>query len=622
MAREEKVILEFDIDEKESIETIDSLTAANKRLREERKKVNLQSEEGQKQIAKINAQLDVNNDKIKANVSALEKQKINVGNYRSALDGVSPALGQLGQGLETGASGFKAMTLQALAFIATPIGAVLAALVAVFVLLKTALTANDELMDKFENVTNAVGVVVQVVISRVAKLGEALIALSQGNFSEAIDLTAKAFSGLGDEIENAVRQQQLFLDASRNLEDSMRALNIQTARQENVIKSLVVAAKNRNLTFDQQEDLLVRALNLEKDLVDTRQDLARQDLLITARRLRSDKEFQQQSNENFDQYIQRLLDSSKLGDDEKNKIAEKIVALENARGSSLAFQEKVANSLAAIDEKRAAAAEKAAAAAKESAETQAFIEGVNRRNANRKDEDPLSKLITNQINLNKDYTSEMKKQLTERAKIEDKYFDEKTKKFVATAKMEVEVERQKNEAISNLLGAAAGLFKQDTIQYKVLATAQAIMNTYLAATAALASGSKINPIYGGISAAAAVLLGLQSVAKINEIQFADGGWTGPGNKYDVAGVVHADEYVVNKQIKNSPLARPHIAALESMRVRGYADGGLVTNSNTQQVNAQLALANIIKNMPPQQLSVKEVTKIQKRIAVKESISKR
>ena len=65
---------------------------------------------------------------------ALEKQKINIGNYRSALDGVHPALGKVGRWVRAGTQGFKAMTMQALRFIATPIGAILAALVAVFTL--------------------------------------------------------------------------------------------------------------------------------------------------------------------------------------------------------------------------------------------------------------------------------------------------------------------------------------------------------------------------------------------------------------------------------------------------------------------------------------------------------
>src|SRR5688572_25677997 len=279
--RKETIILDFEVDESASIESIESLTKANKALKDERKALNLLTAEGRKRTQEINAQIDQNTSKIKDNVSAIEKQKINIGNYRSALDGVHPALGKVGAGLEQGTQGFKAMTLQALRFIATPIGAVLAALVVVFTLIKTALSQNNELMDKFENVTKAVSVVVEIVVSRIAKLGEALIALAQGNFTEAINKSAEAFGGLADEIENAVRQQQLFLDASRDLEDSQRNLRIEAARQENVIKQLVVAAKNRNLTFDEQEEKLRQALLLEQRLVEQREDIARRDLLIT-----------------------------------------------------------------------------------------------------------------------------------------------------------------------------------------------------------------------------------------------------------------------------------------------------------------------------------------------------
>src|SRR5688572_21435102 len=102
MAREETVVLDFEIDETDSVEFINSITKASKALREERAKLNLQSVEGQKCVKEINAELDKNNSKIKDNVSALEKQRINVGNYKLALDGVHPTLGKVGQKLETG----------------------------------------------------------------------------------------------------------------------------------------------------------------------------------------------------------------------------------------------------------------------------------------------------------------------------------------------------------------------------------------------------------------------------------------------------------------------------------------------------------------------------------------
>jgi hypothetical protein len=625
--RTETIILDVEVDEADAVESIDNLTKANKELKKERGALNLQSEAGKKRAQEINALLDDNTNKIKTNVSALEKQKMNVGNYRSALDGVHPALGKVGAGLEQGTQGFKAMTLQALRFIATPIGALLAALVAVFTLLKSALASNNELMDKFENITNAVGVVLNVIVARVGKLGEALIALVSGDFDKAIDLTSQAFTGLAAEIENAVAQGQLYLDLSRELEDAQRALRIETAKQENEIKRLVVAAKNRNLTFDEQEELLRRALRLEEELVAKRAENAQKDLVITAKRIALDRQLSQSSEETFDQFVSRLVESERLNDEQIDDIVGKIEAVEQARGSSLAFQEKLENSLSAIQEKRAVALEKQNKALEEQAalreanaraareEVRSSKDGVERQDR----KDPLVDAFTDRATVITDINDRMQDEMAER---NEQAALAQIHRARAAAELEIEIERQKGAAIASILGNTASLFEQDSVAFKVLASAQALINTYLAATAALASGSKINPVFGIISAGAAVVAGLASVAKINGVEFAEGGWTGPGSKYQPAGIVHADEYVVNKSINNSPAAQPHIAALESMRIRGYADGGYVTNAVTQPINQQMEFMNIVKNLPPQEVSVKEINKVQRRVRVKEQLSKR
>lgn len=73
--------------------------------------------------------------------------------------------------------------------------------------------------------------------------------------------------------------------------------------------------------------------------------------------------------------------------------------------------------------------------------------------------------------------------------------------------------------------------------------------------------------------------------------FSAGGWTGPGTKYQPAGVVHADEHVQPKEVVNEPGALPFLErirrhgfrnTLSELRAqlaagqRGYAAGGLVT----------------------------------------------
>lgn len=667
--RREEVIIDFEVDTGGSVQSIEDLTKANKALREERAKLNVQTVEGRKRIQEINAQIDYNTNKIKDNVSAIEKQKINIGNYKSALDGVHPALGKLGDGLEKGTAGFKAMTLQALKFIATPIGAILAAIVAVFGLLKAAVSNNNVLLDKFENVTNAISIVLNVLVNRVGKLGEALIALFSGDFDEAAKLTGEAFSGLADEIGNAVKAGQLWLDLSRDLEDSQREFRINVAKTENEIKRLVVASKNRNLTLEQQEDLLRRAMALEEDLVKTREDLARRDLVITAKRLAAEQGMYQTSAETIEQFIERVRTDPKSLDKTIDPIIEKIEALETARGSSLAFQEKLENSLAAIQDKRADILKKQADELRKLNE-----EEEKRQQGLQKDADAAERAqIQQQINAQKEIEKlrieTTKTGIDKELGLYDQAFQDKLSKLVGTeqqiseatklledqraqdiiairekyrredeklqfeadkkkrlnAQKEVELTEKTEQAklalTSQFLSAASSLAEEGSVANKFLASASALVNTYLAATAALASGSEISPIYGALSYANAILVGLQAVAKINGVEFAEGGWTGPGQKMKAVGVVHADEYVVPKRLVNSPAAQPHIASLERMRT-GYADGGFTTNTSVQGANQSLAIANVLKNMPPMEVSVKEVTKVQNRIKVKEQISKR
>ncbi len=89
--------------------------------------------------------------------------------------------------------------------------------------------------------------------------------------------------------------------------------------------------------------------------------------------------------------------------------------------------------------------------------------------------------------------------------------------------------------------------------------------------------SKANPsgfYYEPEAGQAAVPGGLPGPAK----RFADGGWTGPGNRNDPAGVVHADEFVVRKDSRRA-IESQYPGALDYMNafgsLPGYVDGGTV-----------------------------------------------
>lgn len=171
---------------------------------------------------------------------------------------------------------------------------------------------------------------------------------------------------------------------------------------------------------------------------------------------------------------------------------------------------------------------------------------------------------------------------------------------------------------SALANGLSALAKEGSEEQKALAITGIAIDTAAAIAGAVASAQDI-PYPGNLAAmASAIAAVLAAIAEAKAIGgFAEGGWTGPGNKHDVAGYVHADEYVVPKSINNSPAAQPHLAALERMRT-GYADGGYVANLNTQSANNSLLIANAFKNLPAPQVSWVEGRAVGNKVQWKEA----
>ena len=79
--------------------TLAKLEAANKSLRAERRKLNLETEEGQQRLKEINVELDKNNTFIKENSDSLKQQSLNVGNYEGATRNLKKELRELTKAL-------------------------------------------------------------------------------------------------------------------------------------------------------------------------------------------------------------------------------------------------------------------------------------------------------------------------------------------------------------------------------------------------------------------------------------------------------------------------------------------------------------------------------------------
>lgn len=203
---------------------------------------------------------------------------------------------------------------------------------------------------------------------------------------------------------------------------------------------------------------------------------------------------------------------------------------------------------------------------------------------------------------------------------------EATKKYMEakvqqTAKESVEAGKQKQidmlltqqklANITTVLNMAKGALDEGTAAYKILAISQTLIDTYRAATAALApppigAGPLLGPILAGVT----VATGLANVSKI--AGFSEGGYTGSGGKYEPAGIVHKGEVVFNQR---DVAALGGAMAVNRLRPT-YYDGGIVASAMTSKLDAMVG-SN--RNMPAVYASITEIRNMDAMVQIKENL---
>lgn len=101
--------------------------------------------------------------------------------------------------------------------------------------------------------------------------------------------------------------------------------------------------------------------------------------------------------------------------------------------------------------------------------------------------------------------------------------------------------------------------------------------------------------------AAATIVAAAEIATISAQEFAEGGYTPTGGKYEPAGIVHKGEWVANQEMVVSPVTGPMIEALEQYRtggVRSLASGGMSSGSaqNNSLVSQNPGLLNTLGDL--------------------------
>lgn len=190
-------------------------------------------------------------------------------------------------------------------------------------------------------------------------------------------------------------------------------------------------------------------------------------------------------------------------------------------------------------------------------------------------------------------TEEYKKAQQEKLKADEDYSKKRLENEQRTAELKKKVEQASTAATADAFAVAVELLSQDekarkrnASAIKAFQSAQVITNGILEVQKIWASVAEFGPaapVIGGILTAVAVARAGIALGKIQATKFAGGGYTGPGAGVPVdstghrpVGVVHNDEWVGPKWMTQHPVWGHQIAVLESVRQRGYAQGGYAT----------------------------------------------
>ena len=155
------------------------------------------------------------------------------------------------------------------------------------------------------------------------------------------------------------------------------------------------------------------------------------------------------------------------------------------------------------------------------------------------------------------------------------------------------LEKKKQQEVKKIKDEANRKMYAMEVMQALAQTATAAINAYSSAAAIPLVGYIIAPI----AAAMAVAAGMVQVAAIKKQQqqsasegYAKGGFTKPGAVGEVAGVVHAGEWVASQKLLASPVARPLIEALDYAQ-RTNTIGSLRGSDVSRSITAPAVLAN-------------------------------
>jgi hypothetical protein len=310
--------------------------AENQMMREERNKLSTATEEGRKKIEDYNKKIDKNTEYIKANVDGQSKMFMTLGKVGDSLKSMPGPLGNI-------ISGIGGMTKAALAFIATPIGMVIAALGLAIKALISYFKGSEEGQNRLNKVVNVAKAIWEALMDVVEKVGEiifdaiskpketiqklgelikenlinrfkafgeigkAIVKIFKGDFKEgfkqlaeggiqavtgvtnafdkmkgAVDSVKNALKGLSENVNQKMEQAKRMSDLQARIDKEERKMLVEREKTRVEVDELLLAAKKKDMNNETERLAILQKASKMIDTLATAETKLAQDRLKAA----------------------------------------------------------------------------------------------------------------------------------------------------------------------------------------------------------------------------------------------------------------------------------------------------------------------------------------------------
>lgn len=211
--------------------------------------------------------------------------RLNVGNYSEAIEGalgqmrnLPGAAGQAAKGVSGLTAGFKAMTASSPLLIITLI-------IGAFKKLKDALQSTDTIGTNLTARFEQLKAILDVIRQRIISFASAVQSLFKGEWQKAGEQFRDTFTGIGEQMQNATKAAWDYIQAMDVLNNSKQNWISDVSEIENAIAKLEYTAMDRSKSYAERKKAIDEAIKLSSQRVEKEKEFAKQELDIAINRL-------------------------------------------------------------------------------------------------------------------------------------------------------------------------------------------------------------------------------------------------------------------------------------------------------------------------------------------------